>query len=243
MERGEYERMAAVEERAWWFLGLHRNLIAAWRRAAPVPVNSRLLDAGCGTGGLLAALRREMPQACRLGLEIDRLAAATARDKSQSPVAVGSTMALPVATASLDAVFSADVLCHRGVEPGAALRSIHSCLRPGGLLILNLPAYPWLLSGHDRAVDNVRRFGRKEVRDLLENAGYVRIRARYWNSLLFPLMLIQRLTHRRGGSDVALLPAPLELFFHIIVVFEAWLSDRGLRFPFGGSILATAVKP
>jgi SAM-dependent methyltransferase len=242
VERGEYERMAAIEERAWWFLGLHRNLIAAWRRAASVSPNSRLLDAGCGTGGLLAALRRELPQACRFGVEIDRLAAATARDKSQSLVAIGSTMALPLAVASLDAVFSADVLCHRGVEPGAALRSIHSCLRPGGMLILNLPAYPWLLSGHDRAVDNVRRFGRKEVHALLADAGYVRIRARYWNSFLFPLMVIQRLTHQSGGSDVGLLPTPLERLFRAIVAFEAWLGDCGLSFPFGGSILATAVK-
>lgn len=243
MERGEYERMAAVEERAWWFLGLHRNLIAAWRSAAPASPNMRLLDAGCGTGGLLAALGREIPQARRFGIEIDHLAAATARAKSQSPVAVGSTLALPVAAAALDAVFSADVLCHRGVEPGTALRSIHACLRPGGMLILNLPAYPWLLSGHDRAVDNVRRFGRREVQALLGDAGYVRIRARYWNSLPFPVMLIQRITHRGGSSDVALLPAPLELFFRAIVGFEAWLGDHGLSFPFGGSILATAVKP
>jgi SAM-dependent methyltransferase len=150
---------------------------------------------------------------------------------------------LPVAAASLDAVFSADVLCHRGVEPFAALESILSCLKPGGVLILNLPAYPWLLSGHDHAVDNVRRFGRSEVRALLKAAGYGRIRTRYWNSLLFPLMVLQRFTHPRGASDVALLPAPIERLFHAIVGIEAWLGDRGLYFPLGGSILATAVKP
>lgn len=235
--------MAAVEERAWWFLGLHRNLIAAWRSAAPPAANLRLLDAGCGTGGLLAALAREIPEARLFGIEIDRLAAATARVKSQSPVAVGSTLALPLAAGSIDAAFSADVLCHRGVEPNAALRSIQECLRPGGMLILNLPAYRWLLSGHDRAVDNVRRFGRKEVQNLLRDAGYVGVRARYWNSLLFPLMVLQRLAHPHGSSDVALLPAPLEALFRAIVAFETWLAERGLRFPFGGSILATAVKP
>ena len=247
MERREYERMAAVEERSWWFRGLHHNLIAAWRDAsAPsgAPPNvPLLLDAGCGTGGLLAQLARVMPLAHRLGIDLDDLAAATARDKSHALIAIGSTTALPIAAASLDAVFSADVLCHRGVEPLAALQSIQACLKPGGMLILNLPAYPWLLSGHDRAVDNIRRFGRRDVRNLLETAGYAGIRTRYWNSLLFPLMLLQRLTHRGGASDVALLPAPIERIFHIIVVFEAWLSDRGLHFPFGGSILATAVKP
>jgi SAM-dependent methyltransferase len=243
VERHEYERMAAVEERSWWFRGLHRNLIRAWHRAVSAPATPLLLDAGCGTGGLLSQLGHDTPQARRFGIDVDRLAAATARDKSHALVAVGSTAALPVAAASLDAVFSADVLCHRGVEPIAALRSIHSSLRPGGALILNLPAYRWLLSGHDRAVDNVRRFGRREVYGLLKEAGYAHIQTGYWNSLLFPLMVLQRLTHPRGASDVGLLPAPIERLFHAIVGLEAWLGDRGLSFPFGGSILATAVKP
>jgi hypothetical protein len=77
----------------------------------------------------------------------------------------------------------------------------------------------------------------------LAEEGFIQIRTRYWNSALFPLMLLQRLTHRRGASDVALLPVPIERLFHAIVVAEAWLADRGWRFPFGGSILATAVRP
>ncbi len=242
MERGEYERMAAVEERSWWFRGLHRNLIGAWHRAASPPASPALLDAGCGTGGLLSQLGRDRSQAHCFGIDLDRLAAATARAKSHSLISIGSTTALPFAGASFDAVFSADVLCHRGVEPMAALQSIRYCLKPGGVLILNLPAYRWLLSGHDRAVDNVRRFGRAEVRGLLQQTGYGSIRIGYWNSLLFPLMVLQRLTHPRGASDVALLPAPIERLFYAIVELETRLGDRGLTFPFGGSILATAVK-
>ncbi len=243
MERREYERLAAVEERGWWFQGLHHNLIGAWYRdGTPVP-NPLLLDAGCGTGGLLSQLGRKLTHARRFGIDLDPVAAAMAQAKSGAPVAVGSTVALPIAAGSADVVFSADVLCHRGVEPRAALRSIHASLRQGGMVILNLPAYPWLLSGHDHAVDNVRRFDRREVCALLEEAGYARIRTSYWNSLLFPLMVVQRLSHPRGTSDVALLPAPVERLFLAVVKLEAWLRDRGLHFSFGGSILATAVKP
>jgi SAM-dependent methyltransferase len=201
-----------------------------------------LLDAGCGTGGLLSQLRRERSQARCFGIDLDRLAATTARAKSQALTAIGSTTALPFADSAFDAVFSADVLCHRGVEPVAALHAIRCCLKPGGVLILNLPAYRWLLSGHDHAVDNVRRFGRGEVAGLLQQTGYGSIRIGYWNSLLFPVMLLQRLTHPQGGSDVGLLPAPIERLFYAMVALEAWLGDRGLNFPFGGSILATAVK-
>jgi SAM-dependent methyltransferase len=241
VERAEYERLAAVEEQGWWFQGLHANLIATSRHAA-LPSRPALLDAGCGTGGLLARLGAAWPQARRFGVDLDPLAGATAGRKSGASVAIGSTMALPFADGSLDAVFSADVLCHKGVEPEQALHSIRRCLKPGGVVILNLPAYPWLLSGHDRAVDNVRRFGRSEVAALLARAGFTQIRTRYWNSLLFPLMVLQRITHRHGASDVALLPAPIEKLFHRIVTLEAWLGERGWSFPFGGSILAIAER-
>jgi SAM-dependent methyltransferase len=244
VERSQYERMAAVEERGWWFWGLHRNLVAAWREAAsPAPTKPLLLDAGCGTGGLLARIASDLPQSRRFGIEIDPLAAALARGKSGAAVVIGSTLALPVAPGAFDAVFSADVLCHRGVEPAAALQNMWGCLRPGGVLILNLPAYPWLFSGHDRAVDNVRRFARSEVRALLRDAGYARIRIRYWNTVLFPLMVLQRLTHPNGASDVAFMPAPVEHLFRAALALEAWLARHGLHFPFGGSILATAVRP
>jgi SAM-dependent methyltransferase len=244
VERGEYEKLAALEWRGWWFQSLHNRLIAAWLRAAePAPARPRLLDAGCGTGGLLARLARALPQARCFGLDIDPFAAALARARSEAPVAVGSVAALPFAQASLDAVFSADVLCHRGVDPRAALTAMFSCLRPGGVLILNLPAYPWLFSDHDRAVDNVRRFARGEVSALLRQCGYGRIRVRYWNSLLFPLMVLKRLAGTGGGSDVTLLPAPLEAAFRAIARAESRLARCGLHFPFGGSILATAARP
>jgi SAM-dependent methyltransferase len=243
MERREYERLAAVEEHGWWFQGLHANLIRAWHSRTAIQTNAILLDAGCGTGGLLTALGAAAPFARRYGLEFDPPAAETARGKSGATLIVGSVLAPPLAAQSCDAIFSADVLCHRGVEPAEALAALAPCLKPGGLLLLNLPAYRWLFSGHDLAVDNVRRFGAGEVRALLRSAGLVEIRVTYWNSLLFPLMVAQRLFHRGAKSDVELLSPFVERLFRSILRCELALAGRGLRLPFGGSILATAVKP
>jgi SAM-dependent methyltransferase len=245
MERREYARLAAVEDRMWWFAGLHRNLIAAWRpyRAGSIA----LLDAGCGTGGFLARLAAAAPEALACGLELDAEAAQVARAKSGRAIAIGSVNALPFAERSLDAIFSADVLCHRGVEEGAALAGFRRCLKTGGVLVLNLPAYRWLYSAHDEAVDNARRYGRGEVLRLLRKAGFAQARARYWNSIPFPLMVLRRKLPRActagTKSEVALLPAPLERFLRACLALERWLGAAGLRFPFGGSILATAVKP
>ncbi len=243
MERREYERLAAVEERGWWFQGLHTHLIAAWRRLHRSDQGAVLLDAGCGTGGLLTRLAQAAPHARCFGLEIDPLAAATARDKSGAAIAAGSVLAPPIAPASCDAIFSADVLCHRGVAPMAALFALRDGLKPGGALILNLPAYHWLFSGHDRAVDNIRRFDGDELRALLAASGFVAIEIGFWNSFLFPLMVAQRLIHRAARSDVGFMPAPVEYLFRAIVLMEARLASCGLRLPFGGSILATAIKP
>lgn len=247
MNRSEYERLAAAEERMWWFRGLHANLLAAWRGAAAraaagAPV---MLDAGCGTGGFLARLAAALPGAMLFGLDCDLGACATARETSGRSICTGSIDALPFADAAFDAVFSADVLCHRGVEERAALAGIRRCLKPGGILVLNLPAYRWLFSAHDVAVDNVRRYARSEVRRLLDAAGFVRITVDYWNSLLFPLMLARRKLWHGGGpvSDVALLPAPVERLFRVLMSVERGLARSGIRLPFGGSLIAVAVKP
>jgi SAM-dependent methyltransferase len=249
LERSEYERLAAVEDRMWWFGGLHANLLAAWRvhAASADGVGQRvLLDAGCGTGGFLARLAAAAPGALVVGLDRDEGASRMAREKSGQPVAVGSIDALPFADGALDAIFSADVLCHRGVEEGAALAGFRRCLKPGGIVVLNLPAYRWLFSGHDVAVDNVRRYRRGELVALLAAAGFTVADAHYWNSFLFPLMVLRRKLPRgrgqAGGSDVALLVAPIERLFSACLALERGLEAAGIRLPFGGSILAIAVR-
>jgi SAM-dependent methyltransferase len=246
VERSEYERLAAVEERMWWFRALHDNLVAALAGAAITPLR-RVLDAGCGTGGLLLRLARTLPEAALVGLDIDAGAAAVARGKSGRAICVGSVAALPFADASFDAILSADVLCHRGVDERATLAGFRRCLKPGGALILNLPAYRWLYSAHDAAVDNARRYGRAELHDMLAAAGFAGIRSVYWNSFLFPLMVLRRKLRRRGTagpqSDVALLPAIFERLFHAVTQLEGRLLRAGGGLPFGGSILATAVRP
>jgi SAM-dependent methyltransferase len=247
MERGEYERLAAVEERMWWFRGLHANLLAAWREAGRAAAQPDVLDVGCGTGGLLKRLVGEFPVTHAFGLDLDAGAAATAWRKSACPVCVGDAAALPFADRAFDAIFSADVLCHRGVDEAAALGSFRRCLKPGGMLVLNLPAYRWLYSAHDRAVDNARRYGRRDIRALLQAAGFAGVRMRYWNSLLFPLMLLRRklkpVAAAHPASDVALLWAPLERLFSAVVAVEGKLLAWGVSLPFGGSILTIAMRP
>ena len=243
MEPAEYDRMAAVEDRMWWYRAAHANMLDALLGSSPPP-GSPLLDAGCGTGGLLRRIAAAAPDRLPLGIDIFEPAAATARAKSGCPVAVASANRLPFRDASLGTIFSVDVICHRNVDPATALAEARRCLMPGGSLIINVPAYHWMASFHDREVHNARRFVRAGLAALLADAGFARVRITYWNSILFPLMVLRRklLAGNRSQSDVGeFSPLANGLFGGILAVERAGLR-LGLRYPFGGSLLAVATK-
>jgi SAM-dependent methyltransferase len=245
MDRAEYLKMDDVEERMWWYRGCHANLLAFYRRqATPAAASLPLLDAGCGTGGFLRKLGAALPGNLLVGLDIEPIAIGLARQKGTASVCVGSIERLPFASNSLAAVFSADVLYHRGVDERQAVAELHRCIAPGGVLVLNLPAYDWLMSAHDRAVHSARRYTRTRLDALLREAGFARITTSYWNTLLFPLMVLRRklFTTNRTTSDVMIYPAPIEALFRAAMRLETWALARGWRLPFGGSVIAAAVK-
>jgi SAM-dependent methyltransferase len=244
MDPAEYAKLDRLEERMWWFAAVHANLRTLARGFNSSAAPDRVLDAGCGTGGLLAKLATDRPAAMVIGLDADQAACTRAKAKSARPVCRGSVNELPFADAAFSAIFSADVLCHRDVDEQQALIQFHRCLMPGGILVLNLPAYRWMLSRHDAAVYNVRRYTRRGAARLLRDAGFRLLYASYWNVVLFPLMVITRklLPSRGAASDVKLYPAPIEALCRAVTAFERALLKGGLRFPFGGSLIAIAGK-
>lgn len=237
MEPAEYALMDAAEDAMWWYRALHVRLCDAL-----ADIRGRVLDAGCGTGGFLAMLGRQRPDLIRFGLEWNTGAANRARDKAMAIVVQGSVTALPFANDGFDAAVSADVLCHAAVDPTAALAEMKRVLRPGGRLVVNMPAYQWMLSAHDRRVHNIRRLSAGATATMLRRAGFCRVEAQYWNGLLLPLMLMQRkiLKCDDALSDVAPFPPWLDAMLHGMTTIERRLP---FSLPVGGSVLAIAEKP
>jgi SAM-dependent methyltransferase len=244
MERAEYLRVAALEDTLWWYRAL-RAMLADQLSAANIVPRAHLLDAGCGTGGLLCYLAAARPDLILSGIEINPEAARIAAGKSGAIITIGSVNDLPYPDMYFDVVISADVLCHAAVEQRSALAELNRCLKSGGMLLLNLPAYRWMLSAHDRNVHNIRRYTAGEASQLVTASGFRVAKTFYWNSLLFLLMLLYRLTlgRQQSSSDVRAVPAVLDSFFFAITTIERKLARSGFHLPFGGSVLMAARKP
>jgi SAM-dependent methyltransferase len=227
----------------WWFAALHANVLTLFERAARPAAGGRLLDAGSGTGALLTRIAGEYPARTAIGVDADRLACIRAAQKSERPVCAGSVNALPFADATFSAILSADVLCHRDVDERQALAQFHRCLAAGGILVLNLPAYRWMMSRHDHAVYNVRRYTKAGIVALLISAGFRPLFSSYWNMLLFPLMVLTRkLLSGGAGSDVRPQPALIEAIGRAATGIERAMLRAGFALPFGGSVLTVASK-
>jgi SAM-dependent methyltransferase len=243
VEPAEYALMDAAEDGMWWYRAAHARVLDALRArpGAAGPV----LDAGCGTGGFLQRLAQHLPGRPAMGLEYNAEAAGRAVQKSGWPVAAGDANALPFADASFGAAVSIDVICHAGVDPARGMAELHRVLRPGGTVILNLPAYEWLRSAHDARVHTARRYTAGSARALLRAAGFEAIATNYWNGLLLPLMALQRkVLHRNpdAPSDVTSFPPWIDTTLHAVSEIERRIGASGIPMPGGGSVLVIATR-
>lgn len=249
MEQEEYAIMYREEKRHWWYLGMAditRSLLSS--RYLP-GANLRILDAGCGTGGTLTFLENFGRV---IGIDKMHLALNYAQHRGQqgehhATLAWASVTALPFASASFDLVTSLDVIYHLGVaNDEAALAEFHRVLRPGGRLLLRLPAHEWLRGRHDVAVHTRHRYTRSEVAAKLARCGLVPETLSYANAWLLPLVAIKRLRERRNNahsaSDLVSGPPRFNGVLHAILSSEApFICSVGL--PFGSSVVALARKP
>ena len=152
----------------------------------------------------------------------------------------GGLLALPFPPGAFDVVTSFDVIYHDWVsDDRAAVGEMARVLRPGGVLLVRVPALEALRGAHDAEVLTRRRYTRGELALLLESCGLAVVRSTYCNSLLLPLLFARRTLDRllgREGSDVGFLPAPLEWLFRRVLGVEAAFVRRGFSFPLGASV-------
>jgi SAM-dependent methyltransferase len=242
MERVIFERMAEQDQHHWWFVARRKILAEVIRRVAQPPKRSRVLEVGCGTGHNLDMLGTfGKLDAC----ELDAIARGMAADRLGRPVLEARLPDLSMFKAgSYDLIALLDVLEHVPDDSGS-LAAIRKLLKPGGALLLTVPANKWMWSAHDVAHHHFRRYTRKDLGELLREAGFEVQLLSYFNTLLFPVVAAARILGKLRGRDSAddampgqVANATLEKVFGL----EAGLIGR-VPMPFGVSLVAVARRP
>lgn len=241
MDAAAYQSLRDSQDRHWWFVGRRRVVARLIEQFVALPRRARVLEAGCGYGGNLAMLGA-------LGeveaFEFDPSARAHAAGLSGRPVAYGC---LPddigFAGERFDLIAMLDVLEHIDDDLGS-LRALRERMADDGAIVLTVPAVPWLWSEHDVLHHHKRRYTRAGLRRRLQEAGLEPVGIGYFNTLLFPLALAQRLLSKltrakSEGHDTPL--GALNSLFASIFSSESLVIGRA-GFPIGLSLFAVARK-
>jgi SAM-dependent methyltransferase len=239
MDRDYEQQTHEVEDRHWWYRG-RRTVLGGVIAGLGLPVGARILDAGCGSGRNMIDLARHGPVT---GIELSEPSVALARARGVGEVISGSVLELPFAADSFELAVSLDVIEHLEDDLDA-LRELRRTVTPGGALLLTVPAYQWLWSGHDVINHHHRRYTRRSLRDVAERAGWRQVRTTYFNSLLLPVAIMLRALDRlntkttESSLDLWVPPQPLNWLLERPLAMEAALITRGGRIPAGLSLLA-----
>ena len=254
MQEEDFTYLYALEESFWWFAGMREITSVLLAPVLPRSRDRLILDAGCGTGGMLSWLARFAGRGRVVGIDVVPSALRFCRERRHTHLAQASAMHLPFADSTFCLVTSFDVLVQLPGE-GAdeqAIREMYRVLRPGAVAFVRVAAYQWMRSGHDEALGTQRRYTLGALTERMESAGFSIVRATYANTLLLPAAALRRLVLKRvgladRGSDVKPLPPKLQWLNRALVsalVCEARiLRSPRASLPAGLTAICVAEKP
>jgi SAM-dependent methyltransferase len=246
MEQFVYEEMFSVEETHWWFVSKRKIVMYLIQKMLPrINVkreDCQIADLGCGCGATLKILSQEYHVS---GMDSSNHAIEFCRQKGLEIQKGELPYDVPYHENKLDVVLLLDVIEHIE-EDAETIKKAFSLLKPGGILICTAPAYQWLWSMHDETHHHKKRYNKKDFRRLFSLPSGVTIVCNYYNTFLFSLALIDRLTYKfldgkRRKTGVSYLPKILNTLFEKIFSLERFFLLR-VRFPFGLSLIGVLQK-
>jgi SAM-dependent methyltransferase len=239
MDRDYELQTHQAEDRHWWYRG-RRVVLERVLDGLDLPSGARILDAGCGSGRNMIELAR---RGTVTGVELSAPSVEKARERDCGEVIEGSVLEMPFAEDSFDLAVSLDVIEHLEDDLGA-LRELRRTVAPGGALLVTVPAYQWLWSGHDEINHHERRYTRRSLQTVAEQAGWNQTRTTYFNSLLLPVAILLRVLDRvstkttESSLDLWIPPEPVNRILELPLTLEAAMISRGGRIPAGLSLLS-----
>lgn len=226
------------------------HFIDVWTRRAilarmgRLPAEPTVVDAGCSTGHLLKDLRRAIPDASLIG--VDLVAGGLRKAHENVPDAEllqADVCALPLMDASVDLVMSANLLEHVP-DDGLALAEIFRILRPGARALIVVPVGPGNYDYYDRFLGHERRYAREELARKADAAGFEVFEDIHLGGLLYPAFWAvkqrnrRRYEHLAGGALQARVSEDIgdtgdSALGRFACRVEERLLARGVKLPFG----------
>jgi 2-polyprenyl-3-methyl-5-hydroxy-6-metoxy-1,4-benzoquinol methylase len=237
MDDSLFQRFSEIEACHWWFVARREIVLSVIARL--VAPGARLLDVGCGTGYFLERAQ-DLYEAA--GVDPSPIAVEMCTRRHLQSVVLGSATDLSAFDGErFDLITLLDVIEHVD-DDVLALRTASSKLERGGRLLVTVPAFQLLWTSHDDVNQHRRRYTRGQLRKAMKSAGLRVEQLSYFNSYLFPIALVERLTKRvlrlDHGADLSLPPAVVNAAMTRIFSMERHRLQRGSTFPVGLSVLA-----
>ncbi len=242
------------EDNHWWFASRTRALNALMEPALPKTPDFQLLDVGCGAGNMIHHLSHYGQVK---GLEIDERPTKKARERGYDVQQFDATQPMPFSDDTFDAVTALDVIEHNE-DDMAILADSYRILKPGGHMIITVPAFMWLWTHNDDLNAHVRRYTAGELKEKLLSTGFKVDRVTYNNFFVFPLaatlLLLRRssdakkelASHHVSEDEYQVEMEPASPMVNAILTQVGKVESgliRHINLPFGTSLIAIAQKP
>lgn len=239
METREYKAMFEVEDTHFWYKGMRKITKTLLDKHLPKRKGLKIIDVGCGSGRNILFLKK---YGWVSGFDISPHAIKYCKKRGLKNIKKGSIDKILYKDYFFNLVTCFDVLGQIEVKNiNKSIKEFYRVLKPGGILLIRVAAYDWLMGYHDQAVHTKHRFENEELKILLKNNNFEVLKASYVNCFLFPLAIFKRLFNKSSVSDVKPINHILNWIFKIPLFFEAVLI-KYLNFPFGLSIIIVAEK-
>ncbi|BCY19361.1 MAG: class I SAM-dependent methyltransferase [Chloroflexi bacterium] len=247
-----FEPLFATEDRHFWFLARNRVICRLAANSLRDTVSGKILEVGCGTGFVLRALEKEFSTMHVTGMDLF-LEGLRLASKRVTCGLVQGDLAAPPFMDGFDLVGMFDVLEHIE-DDRAVLDHLYHLVKPGGSLLLTVPADPGLWSYFDVASCHFRRYSLKDLQEKVQTAGFSVNFISPFIALTYPALRIQRLLMNRSHienpiaagnqaeDDLKIVPVINDIVREILYFEAGWLA-RGHRLPFGSSLVLRATRP
>lgn len=242
MEEFLYRQFYEVEKKHWWFVARQHIVRDVIDQRLELVRHSKVLDVGCGTGAILESLAGKFDA---YGIDNEQLAIEFCKKRGINNLYRGTLETFPSSQDQFDLVTLLDVIEHTD-DDLALLCQVHKVLKPGGTVLITVPAFRFLWGKHDDINHHKRRYIKSEIERLLVDGGFSVQMVSYYNTFLFPAALIQRLIQRIfRPSDDKTLSIPSEFANRVMTfIFSSErFFIRRISFPVGLSIIAMGSRP